>query len=389
MKKLLTGFVAVALAATGIGFALNMTAGTQAGLRRPPQTAPLVEVALVKAGAIRKEVTYVAAVRAEESVTITPKVTGVLRSVNVDLGDRVEEGETIALIDDEEFVQRVTQAEANLELAQARLQQSQIALRLATRERERTKTGNNQGLITEQELDAAVSALESSRANLSLAKAEITRAESQVKEAQINVKYTQIVAPLSGFIDKRRADPGALVSPNSPICTIVRTDPARIIVNIPESEVYLAEIGLSTIVNAPGLQAPIDGRVNRVAPTVDMATGTIQVEISVQNSEGKLRPGLTAEVTFVARERSQTLLIHEESLLRDNDSVDVYRVVDDIARRVPVEIGIIGNKRAEVLAGLEEGDKIVVNGQFLLVDGTKVRPGAPQEDSTTGADAKP
>jgi len=373
MRKAVTGIVAVALAAAGIGWAIYTTRATEALSQRPDVIPTMVDVARASAGPIQKTVRYVATVEAAESVTILPKVTGILDSIHVDLGDHVEKGQLIAKVVDEEFIQRLKQAQANLELAEAQLARSRINLGVAEREKKRTESASSQGLTTEKELDTAVAGLDTAKADVTLAEAEVSRAKAALEEAQINVQNTQIVSPMTGTIDKRRVDAGSLVSPSTPICTVVRSSPAKIIVNVPESEIYLAQTGTTTLVDAAGVTNVIRGQVDRVSPTVDMSTHTTEVEISVPNEDGALRPGMSADVTFVARQKQAALLIPESALLRSNNSLDVLRIDGDIVKRIPVRAGISSEGKVEVLDGLEEGDLVVVKGQFLVEDGDPVR----------------
>ncbi|MCK5557620.1 MAG: efflux RND transporter periplasmic adaptor subunit, partial [Candidatus Hydrogenedentes bacterium] len=337
------------------------------------ELAVTVEVAEVERGRIRETVRYVGSVEAYDSVTVLPKVTGILESMEVDIGDSVSKGDLLATIDDAEFAQRVEQAKANLKLAEARLQRSRINLASAERELARTGALVSEDLAPEQQLDLAAAQRDAARADVDLGDAEVARAGAALNEAQINLDNTRIVAQLSGYVDKRRVDPGALVSPATPLCTIVRTDPAKVVINVPENDISLLKVGQAGVVKVGADDLEHHGRISRIAPTVDIATRTTMAELIVPNAEGTLRPGMYADVLLVAREKADALNVPEAAIIRRNGQTDVLRVVDDVARTTRITLGILGEGYAEVIDGLEEGDTVVTKGQYVVKDGDRVR----------------
>jgi RND family efflux transporter MFP subunit len=383
MKKPALILLVVAVAAIGVGIGVSAKRGSR---NAPPMPSLMdmpvtVEVVTVGRGPIRESVRYYGSVEAYESVTILPKVTGILETIAFDVGDRVSKGDLIATIDDAEFLQRLEQAKANLKLAEARLERSRINLASAEREFARSEALVTEGLVPEQQLDLARVERDAARADVDLAEAEVVRARAALDEAQINYDNTRIVAALSGYVDKRRVDPGTLVSPSTPLCTIVTIDPAKVVLNVPESDISLLQIGRPAVVKVSGAASKHEGRIERVAPTVDAATRTTMAEIIVPNAVGALRPGMYADVVLVAREKSDALIVPEDALVRGNGQTSVLRVVDGTARASRVRLGIIGDGRAEVLEGIEEGDVIIVKGQYLVDDGDRVRIASPEDET--------
>ena len=376
MKKLVPVIIIVALLLVVAGVAIRVYAkrGSKNNPSGPPmQLAVTVQVAQVERGPIRETVRYVGSVEAYDSVTVLPKVTGILESMEVDIGDFVSKGDLLATIDDAEFAQRVEQAKANLKLAEARLQRSRINLASAERELARTGALVSEDLAPEQQLDLAAAQRDAARADVDLGDAEVARAGAALNEAQINLDNTRIVAQLSGYVDKRRVDPGALVSPATPLCTIVRTDPAKVVINVPENDIPLLKVGQAGVVKVGADDLEHHGRISRIAPTVDIATRTTMAELIVPNAEGTLRPGMYADVLLVARKKADALNVPEAAIIRRNGQTDVLRVVDDVARTTRVTLGILGEGYAEVIDGLEEGDTVVTKGQYVVKDGDRVR----------------
>ena len=388
MKKLAIVLIIVFLAAAGVAIGSAKLRPKDGSTGTPSTSMPpmmkmavTVEVAEVERGPVRESVRYVGSIEAYESVTIISKVTGILESINVDIGDRVSKGAIIAIIDDADFAQRLEQVKASLKLVEAQHERSRINLDSAGRELERTEALVRGGLVPDQQLDLAVAKRDGARADVDLAEATVNRARAALDEAKINFDNTRIAARLSGYVDKRRVDPGALVSPTTPLCDIVRTDPAKVVINVPENDVPLLEVGRSTVVKVGRGDIEYQGEIERIAPTVDVATRTTVTEIAVPNAEGALRPGMYADVLLIAREKSDALVVPEQALVRGNGQTNVLRVEDDVAHACRVTLGILGEGWAEVLDGLEEGDVVVVKGQYLVRDGERVRYASDEEQT--------
>ncbi len=386
MKKLVVVLIIVFLAAVGVAVGSGKLKSKDGSTGTPSASVPpmmkmavTVEVGRVERGPVRETVRYVGSVEAYESVTILPKVTGILETIEVDIGDRVSKGDVIATIDDADFAQRLEQVRASLKLVEAQHERSRISLESAEREFERTEALVRLGLVPEQQLDLAATQRDAARADVDLAEATVNRARAALDEAKINFDNTRIAARLSGYIDKRRVDPGALVSPTTPLCNIVKTDPAKVVINVPENDVLLLEAGRPAVVKVGRGGVEHKGEIKRIAPSVDVATRTTVTEIAVPNAEGALRPGMYADVFVVVREKGDALLVPEEALVRGNGRTNVLRVEDDVAHVCRVTLGVVGGGQAEVLDGVEEGDVIIVKGHYLVRDGDRVRYASDEE----------
>jgi RND family efflux transporter MFP subunit len=206
-----------------------------------------------------------------------------------------------------------------------------------------------------------------------LSVADVDRARAAFDEARTNFEHTRIVARMSGSVDKRQVDAGTLVSPATPLCTIVRTDPAMVVVNVPEAEIGLLRVGSDALVTASAGMVSLQGRVERVAPTVDMATRTMTAEIVIPNADGALRPGMYTDVELLIEEKPDVVLAPEQALVRREGRTEVMVVKEGVAYATPVEVGIVSEGQAEVLEGVAVGDLVVVRGQYLLNDGDQVR----------------
>lgn len=387
MKKFIFAVLALAVAGGSFWLSMYLTQDSDTGaMQRMSDSAVKVGVVLVERRPLRETMEYAGSVEATETVSIASKVTGIVQQITVDLGDHVTQGDTLVVIDDGEFMQRLKQAKANLQLSEAQLERSRITQQLAEREYERAERLAGQGLGTDQAMDSATAARDTSSAEIDLAKADVARMSAAVEEAQLGVENTRIVSPMDGYVQARLVDPGALASPTMPLLVLVKIDPAKVVVHIPESDILLAEKGREALVSVAGGRLQFNGRVERVAPTLDIATRTTLVEIKVPNADGRLRPGMSADVAIVAREDPAALVVPEDALVLQQDRMMVFVVKGDTARMVPVQIGIQQHGMVQIVEGLEESDLVIVKGQFLVRDGSEVDyegapPGMGMEDS--------
>jgi RND family efflux transporter MFP subunit len=353
-----------------------------------PEELPLVDVQAVERRAMREVRNFPGSVIANESVSITPKITGLILKIHVELGDTVAVGDPLVTIDDAEYVKRLRQAEANLELARAMARRSETAFNLAVSEFERLSRAGAQGLVTDQALDSARASRESASADQAVALAEVSRAESLVEEAQLNIQNTRIVSPLQGRVQSRVSDPGELASSSSPILTIVNADPAEVVVYVPERDLILARVGRDAKLRVRGGDFDFDGNITRVSPGLRETSRTAEVIISVPNSDYRLWPGMSADVELLAREEPNALVIPSEAIIFQTEHAEVYVLDGNVARLVVVEVGIETGGYSQITAGLEEGDQVVVKGQFLLRDGQEVTWAGAQQGNETGGVAR-
>ncbi len=383
MKKLFFAVATLAVAGTGFWLSLHFTDDSDTGEEGPPPMMPAkVEVAVVDRRTMQETVEYAGSVEALESVTIVPKVTGIIERIEVDLGDRVEKGDPLVTIDDREFVQRLKQAKANLQLAEAQLERGRILWDLAKSDHARTTDLVEEGLAADQALETVAATEKTARADVDLAQAEVARMRATVDEAQLDIESTRIVSPLDGSVETRRVDPGALASPSTPLLILVRTSPVKVVVHVPESDVLLAEKGRVATVSVAEGAVEYVGEVGRVAPTLDVSTRTTVVEVTVPNLDGRFRPGMSADVTIVAREAADALVIPEEALIPGDEGLQTFVVKDGVAHKVPIKVGIQHGGMAQVVEGLEQNDLVIVQGQFLVRDGAEVAYETVREERT-------
>lgn len=331
-----------ALAALAAG--CNDRAGS-ANRGGPPPVA--VEMITVGRSSISETVDLVGQLEAEETVVLKPETQGVIASVEFQEGQRVERGALLFKLRDEE--------------QRARLAEAQASLALAEEEYRRAQSLTKQRTLSQAELDTAVSRLEAARARRDLAQVELDR--------------TEIRAPFDGVLGARRVSPGDRVDTDTELVRIDALSRLRLVFTVPEIGVPLAKVGLPVQISVaayPGERFP--GEVYFVAPSLDPANRRLLMKAFVPNDDLRLRPGFFANIHLELAQHEDAIVVPESAIAYDARGSFVWRVDDEnVAHRVPVELGIRSEGRVEVTAGLAPGDRIVSAGTHKVAEGAPVR----------------
>src|SRR5690606_19027142 len=284
--------------------------------------------------------------QANESVTLTAKVTDTVRAVEFEDGQYVEEGEILVQLTNREEEALLAEAEANLEDAETQLR--------------RLEDLASQGLAPQSELDVARSRAAASAARLDTV---VARLSDRL-----------IRAPFSGVLGFRQVSPGTLIQPQTPIATLDDISTIKLDFTVPETVIGAMSEGAT--VTARSVSYPereFTGTVRTVGSRVDPVTRAITVRAHIDNDNRLLRPGMLLTVNVVTDER-ETLVIPESAVYQIQDRAYVYHVDSErIAHERQVQIGSRRFGIVEVTAGLEEGDLVVSQGIIKLREGMRVR----------------
>jgi HlyD family secretion protein len=339
--------------------------GGPGGGFRPPMT---VELAKVARGKIASNISVVGNLIGQQTVDVAPKAGGRLQSVTVKLGDRVRRGQAIAKIEDREIIEQVNQAEASQRVAEANVRRSEADLSLALTNVERARNLFARQLLPKQQLDDAEARYTSAVAALDLARAQTAQSEARLKELRINLANTNVVSPTDGFVSVRHVDPGAWVSQNAPVASVVDISSLRLVANVVEKDLKAVNPGDRAEVEVdayPGEK--FNGRIARVAPILDPATRTASMEIEIPNPENRLKPGMYAKVTLEVDSRENVLLVPKIALVDSEGQRGIYQPNDENrAQFKPVTVGLEDNQKAEIREGLLEGDVVISTGAGAL-----------------------
>jgi RND family efflux transporter MFP subunit len=327
---------------------------------------------------------------------ISPKVSGRVIEITKRIGDWVNKGEIIARLDNAEYQQAVIEAEANLKISQASLNEAESQFKLANQELERVRSLQEKGISSSSELDTASTSYEAKKSGLELAKAQIEQRESALESAKIRLDYTVLAATEPGFIGERYCDEGNLLSVNSPLVSVVGIDTVIIQATIIEKDYGRITVGQSAELTVDAFpEITFTGKVARIAPVLEEASRVAKVEVEVENNQHQLKPGMFARVSVVLQEKKAAQVIPIEAVIRNNGNEGVFVVEKDavsggnIARHYNVETGISTKTEIEIISPEIKGP-VVVLGQHLLQDGIYVTLGETTDDSAaakTGNDA--
>ncbi len=315
--------------------------------------------------------------------TLYGKVAGYLRSISVDKGDKVRAGQTLAVIEVPEMAKEVEQAEAACQEALANLKKAkaQLELQTVTYQRYVDVHDRDPEAISKQEIDEWRNKYELAKAEVQLAEAKVTTARANRDRLMTLDRYSRIAAPFRGVVTARFVDPGALIQAATssvqaqPIVTIQTLDTLRTYVSVPEVEVPKIHKGNEmTLTTAAYPGKVFKGSVTRFAEALDPATRTMKTEIDISNPQGLLRPGMYADVMLVLEKRPNAVVIPDTALETEGDRKFAYIVRDGTAHRVAVETGLDDGTNVEILAGLIDGESVIVTGKEGLAEGKPVEP---------------
>ena len=310
-----------------------------------PVTAVPVEVVEILPGEISAFIETNGTLEAEREVDIVARTGGPLVALDTEEGVQVKAGEVLAQIDELE-------ARAQVEIARVALQDAENVYN-------RAKASFENAVVSQEVYDAALSALESAKAQLS--------------GNEIQLGYTRITAPFDGLIIQRAVKFGETVTAGQQLFRISDFDPLLCVIGVPERDLARLSIGQPAILQVeafPGEQ--FRGRVLRISPVVDAATGTIRVTLEV-NRQGRLSPGMFAGVRLVTDVRDDALIMPKRALSLESLADSVFVVEDGVAYRRNITLGYEEDDRVEVTGGLARGDRVIVVGQDGLTDATPVQ----------------
>ncbi len=381
VRKVIVALVALGLAAwLGWLVAARVMAlrDQTAGDPRESFVAP-VEVAEVTRGPIELRRQFSGTLEATASFVVSPKVSGRIERLTVDLADRVKRGQVVARLDDDEFVQSVAQARAELAVAEANLTEARSSLEIARRESERVQTLRERGVASESQYDATRAEQLAAEAAVAVATAQVTRAESAVRSAEIRLGYTTVAATWSGDDDERvvadrHVDEGDTVAANTPLLTIVDLDPIVAVVYVTERDYGLLAPGQSVALRTDAYpDRTFEGQIVRIAPVFERGSRQARVEMTVPNTEQRLKPGMFVRAEAVLDRRENATIVPVEALTRRDDRHVVFVVSED-GRSVSmrrVQVGIQQDDHVQIIGEGVSG-RVVTLGQQLVSDGSPI-----------------
>jgi len=349
-----------------------------------------VEVVQIQRGPIALERTFSGELEALAEFVVAPKVSGRVERVIVNIADTVRRGQVVAELDNEEYVQAVAQAQADLVVARANLSEAKSALEIADREFKRTELLVKRGVASDSEFDAARQEQLEKQAQHAVAEAQIAKAESSLEIANIRLGYTKVIAGWTGGDDyrvvaERYVDEGQTVAANTPLLLIVELDPIVGVFFASERDYARLKPGqvVSSATDAyPGEQ--FTGQIDRIAPVFRKSTRQARVEMNISNSQHRLKPGMFIRATVVLVRAPDATIVPEQALTIRDDRTGVFVVSEDGQSVVwrQVEVGIREGERVQV-EGKGLSGRVITLGQQLLDEGSPITIPAEQNKIAT------
>ena len=338
-----------------------------------------VETAQIQRGPISLQRTFSGELEARAEFVVAPKVSGRVERVFVNIADTVERGQIVAELDNDEYVQAVAQARADLVVARANLSEAESALEISNREFKRTESLLKRGIASDSEFDAARQDQLAKQAQLKVAAAQITKAESSLVTANIRLGYTRVTAGWTGgdehrVVAERYVDEGQTVAANAPLLLIVELHPIVGVVYVTERD--YARLKPGQIVSLKTDAYPDEqftGRIERIAPVFRKSTRQARIELTIANPQHRLKPGMFIRATVELDRVPEALIVPEQALTKRDDINGIFIVIEDgrsVAWR-KVTVGIRENSRVQV-TGEGLSGRVVTLGQQLLKDGSLI-----------------
>jgi HlyD family secretion protein len=387
-----------------------------------------VKVTPVKADLMEKVLSVTGTIEPVEKAEIFSKIPGKVEGVFCQEGDRVEAGQVLIQIEDDDLIAAVAQTEAALEMARARvsqarageglqsiktrtdilqaqnaLNQAEAHQKLAKTDLSRMRSLFNDGAIPRQQLDVAEmneevsrKTLDSARETLRLARASVaqdrireeelhvaqagvSQAEAMLLTARTQLSYARIASPITGVVTNRGVEPGELISSSSmmraaPLLKVVDNSEVNAEVQVPEKDISHFKKGGNVRVLIDAIKpGNLTGRIHTVVPAADRQSRSFKIKVSLPNHNGLLKSGMFARVQVVSYQNFHALVTPRESVMEREGKQVLFVVNEDKALMKEVKLGTNDDKNYEILSGVKMGDPVVTAGQTILNDGDKVR----------------
>lgn len=359
---------------------------------------PSATVAAVKRGSIVHTLNLAGQFQPFQVIDVHAKISGYIRRIYVDIGDKVRQGQILAVLEVPELRAQLKGTVAEVasrkdEIARAQQEvlraQSEHASLHANYTRLKQASATQPGLIAEQELDDAQSKDLASEAQIDAAKSALSAARQNFDVAGADnervgdlADYTRVVAPIDGVIIWRYADTGALIQAGTasdvqslPVVKLSQSSLLRLRIPVPEDAVEFIHVGALVNVQVDAVHRTLVGKVVRFTRDISLATRTMQTEIDVENKDLSLTPGMYADTTIELERRDHVLTIPVQAVITNGNQSSVL-IVDgqNHVQTRNLTLGLQGTNLVEVRNGLAEGDRVITGGQANYQVGETVKP---------------
>jgi len=322
---------------------------------------------------------------AQRKAAVSSKSTGRLDFLGVEEGSRVKKGQVLASLENKDLLAARNQAKAHVNEAQAGLVSAQAELTDAELQYQRMKTLVRQDLVSRQDYDIAEARYKKAEAGVASAQAAIRTAQAGLAEAQAALEYSYIRSPFDGVVTTKFADVGEVVAPfgaaaNARAAVVTLADMNSLMV-----EADVAESNLDKVYQGQPCEISLDaipdrrfpGEVHMIVPTADRAKATVLTKVKFLEMDDRILPEMSAKVAFLSRplgagENQPRLAVSKNALVTRKGRTVAFVVKQGQVKETPVKAGPALGDLIEILGGLQEGDRVVLNPPVSLGDGDRV-----------------
>ena len=409
-------FAVVILLLVVTGVFVASCGGSKANVRKEESAANQpVAVEVTTAAAIKRELPRffqaTGSLAGDQQTDVAPQTSGKVVAVGVDIGSAVRRGQMLVRLDDSELKLRVEQAVTQVSQAKAAVRQAEekiglrpgqafdpnrvaevgaarVGFELAEKNLRRAEKLIESGDVSrsfydeqrarrdqlKEQYDVALAQARQNYAAVEVARTNVANAESQLALARKNLSYAVIPSPIDGFVSERTADLGEYVSPQQKVATIVRTNPLRIRIDIPEQAIPEVQVGQSVSVTTSAWpDQNLSGRVARIAPNVSATSRTLTVEAEIENSSGALKPGQFATVRILQERAEPAVLVPARAVVTDAGVSRVYVIKDGRAEQRVVQTGQTEGDLIEIKSGIAADEQVATSNLEQLTDGIAIK----------------
>ena len=347
----------------------------------------------------------------DQQTDVAPQTSGKVVALGVDIGTYVKRGQMLVRLDESELKLRVDQAAAQLEQTKAAVRQDEakiglrpgqafdpnrvaevaaakVALDLAEKNLQRAEKLIESGDVSrsfyddqrarrdqlKEQYEVQVAQARQNYASVDVSRTTVANAQAALALARKSLSYAVIQAPIDGFVSERTADLGEYVSPQQKVVTIVRTNPLRIRIDIPEQAISEVKVGQSvSITTSAWPDKNFAGRVARIAPNVTAQSRTLTVEAEIENSSNVLKPGQFATVRLLQDRAEPAVLVPARSVINEAGVSRVYVIKNGHAEQRLVQIGQTDGDLIEIKSGVAADELVATGSLEQLSDGIAVK----------------
>ncbi len=346
-----------------------------------------VEITAVKKSTIRDYGNFTGTLIPKSQFMIAPKISGRLEKLMVNIGDRVTNNQLIAELDDEEYSQQVRQAEADLQVAEANLEESLSSLNVARRELERIEELHKKGISADSELDAAKGAFTTQESRYKVAQAQVANRKAALETARVRLSYTKIRSTWengssSRVVGERFVHEGTMLTANAPIISILEINPLLAVIHITDKDYFRIKKEQNAFISTDAIpDKAVSGKIVRIAPLLQETSREARIEIEIPNPEELYKPGMFINVKVEYATNESATVVPVSSVVKRNNQEGVFLadLENKIAEFVPVKVGISNSELAEIIDPPGFSGFVVTLGQHLLAPGSPIL--LPQDSS--------